>query len=75
MPYRQRLEPPASFYDGLVAANANLPREAIKAAIVAMSAEAASSGELWAKSTKASARNAVISRHIEQLRALLPEGE
>jgi hypothetical protein len=64
MTYRQRLEPPASFYDGLVAANAKLPREAIEAAIHALEfAEFLPHSE------------SVNDRYIEQLRAMLPEGE
>jgi hypothetical protein len=65
MPYRQRLEPPASFYDGMVAANAKLPREAIEAAIVAIE-------------DAASCIRSVVERehydtYIEQLRALIPQ--
>jgi hypothetical protein len=57
-PHKQRLEPPASFYDGLVAANNALPREAIEAAIDCIKTY-----------------DPYLKEYIEQLRAMLPEGE
>ena len=68
MPHKQRLEPLASFYDGLVAANAKLPREAIVAAIDLMQdvADAVTGTRgLWA--------SAPLLKDIEQLRALIPQ--
>jgi hypothetical protein len=67
-PHKQRLEPPASFYDGLVAANRVLPREAVEAAIDLMQdvADAVTGTRgLWA--------SAPLLKDIEQLRALLPQ--
>jgi hypothetical protein len=64
MPYRQRLEPPASFYDGLVAANAKLPREAIEAAIVAMQ---------QCDEARDYPTRDIYANYIEQLRAMIPQ--
>jgi hypothetical protein len=80
-PHKQRLEPPASFYDGLVAANRVLPREAIEAAIVALECDLAELIEISCVYTvddlggTSATRGSAISRHIEQLRAMLPVGE
>jgi hypothetical protein len=67
MPYRQRLEPPASFYDGLVAANAKLPREAIEAAIEEV--------EYSVEVTLSESQRKYLAKVVKQLRAMLPEEE
>jgi hypothetical protein len=67
MPYRQRLEPPASFYDGLVAANNALPLDAIELAIDEM--------QYSADATLSELRKKQLMGVIEQLKALLPKGE
>jgi hypothetical protein len=67
IPHKQRLEPPASFYDGLVAANRVLPREAIESAIDIMQSEANAVTYLRGPLVASP-----LLKHIEQLRAMLP---
>jgi hypothetical protein len=66
IPHKQRLEPPASFYDGLVAANDNLPREAIEAAIASL---------MLCREARDYPTRELYANYIEQLRAMLPVGE
>ena len=72
MPHKQRLEPPASFYDGLVAANRVLPREAIKYAIAGLEDDISHYTAMYGKDAPGHAHIRLLNRHIEQLRAMLP---
>ena len=76
-----RVSASAGFAMGIAAAQEALPREAIEAAIVALECDLAELIEISCVYTvddlggTSATRGSAISRHIEQLRALLPVGE
>ena len=70
------------YWTGIHAANAHLPSEAIEAAIVSLECNVASLIELSCVETVddlggglVQDRAMLLQKHIEQLRALLPEGD